>query len=183
MSSEAASKWKLLSPKMARAPAVRCHGGLAGRGENSEGRDAMTRFVIIEPAAHLLRTIDLGPFDHAVVNAGLNVDETDHGMIDRHTGVVVDQYGLLDPPERQDYFVINGHLYAGNAVIYGVDDEGSTVDVADADRLRPEFLHGRDEVERAISDGAVTRPELRVNGELIWKWPDQPAPRPGVKVP
>jgi len=141
----------------------------------------MTRFVIIEPAAHLLRVADIGVFDNAVIEAGLAVNETDHGMVDRHTGIVAYQYGMYEPPEHQDYFAVNGRLYAGNALIYGVDDQGHTVDVAEIDRLTPTFLHGKDEVERAISDGLVARPQLRVNGKLIWKWPDQPAP--GVKAP
>jgi len=135
----------------------------------------MTRYASIEPDAHLLRIVDKSIFD-AVVDAGLNDDGTDHSMVDKHTGIVFNQYDMYVPPEQQDYFAINGRLYAGNALIYGVDDRGNTVDIVETDRLTPIFLHGREEVERAIQDGLIARPQLRVNGELIWKWPDQPAP-------
>ena len=43
--------------------------------------------------------------------------------------IVVDQFSLFVPPEDQRYFLIGRQLYAGNAILYGYNEEGETVDL------------------------------------------------------
>ena len=131
------------------------------------------RFVTIDPSAHLITFIDSPTFEDALQYAGLTGD-IDHGIIDRSIAVVVHEFGMFADPSKQSYFALGGRLYAGTALLYAYADDGAITDMPDV-RLEPRFLHGRAEVETAIRNEIVARPEMKVNGETIWRWPD-PAP-------
>ena len=131
------------------------------------------RFVTINPSAHLIEFIESVSVDAAVRHAGLSKD-VDHGIIDRSIAVVVHEFSMFADPDQQSYFAMGGRLYAGNALLYAYAASGETTDMPDV-RLEPTFLHGREEVEAAIQNRIVARPEMKVNGEVIWRWPE-PAP-------
>jgi len=131
------------------------------------------RFVTIEPAAHLITFIDSPSVEAALRTAGLNSD-VDHGFLSKTVGIFIDEFGMFAEPDHQDYFAIDGHLFAGPALLYAFDQQGETKDMPNT-RLEPAFLHGREEVEAAIANEKVTRPQMLVNGDVIWQWP-QPAP-------
>jgi len=128
-------------------------------------------FLAIDPSFHLMRYVECEKFDDAVREAGLP-DLIDHATFGDHLGIVVADFGMFDDPDKQDYFSVEGNLYAGNALVYAVNDAGETVDIPNLD-LTPTFLHGREEVESMIKQGLVDRPEMTVNGELVWAWPDK----------
>lgn len=138
----------------------------------------MTKFILIEPALKIVRNFETANLVGALRAVGLTDGETDHGMITKHLGIVVYEFGLFKPPEYQVYTVIDFRLYAGNAVVYAVDDVGETIDAMAAHAFATccLFLRGQREVERAIQMGAVRRPQMSVGEDLIWQWP-APAPQ------
>jgi hypothetical protein len=138
------------------------------------------KFLVIEPQSSIVRTIAAADFQEALLSAGLEAGEIDFGQLSPHLHMAVYQYGLFEPPAGRHYFTIASHLYAGNAVVYGVDGKGVTVDVAisaAAFGTACHFMHSERDVERAFREYGILRPQIRVNGELIWQWP-QAAPEP-----
>lgn len=133
------------------------------------------RFVTIEPAAHLISVVDCRTYKDAIKLAGLTLSDVDHGKIDANVAIVVSQFAMFADPDKQHYFSFDGRLYAGNALLYSYETgSGETRDMPDV-KFAPIFLHGRAEVEAAIANGIVVRPELTVNSRPVWRWPD-PSP-------
>lgn len=135
-------------------------------------KNAKTKFIIIDPVRKATRVTEKRELGEALIEAGLKVSGVDHGSIGPHLGVVVYEFGLFVPPDDQHYFSINGRLYAGAGVLYGVDDNGETVDAV-MPKIR--FFDNTREVEMAIELEEVTQPSIAVNGQVLWLWP-QPAP-------
>lgn len=134
----------------------------------------MTKFIVIEPQAERLQQIECNEFEDAIRAAGLCRGKVDHGVVAPHLGIVVFEFGLFMHPDQMHFAVINGALHAGNVVIYGFDEEGRTCDV-DAfgePELKYTFLHGRYDVEAAILAGMCARPQIAVDQQVIWRWPD-----------
>jgi hypothetical protein len=132
------------------------------------------KFAIINPTVQAIIPLDCRNLAMAEIEAGLKHSEVDHGQINRQLGIVVYEYGLFVPHEKQRYFAIGARLYAGNAVVYAFDETGETVDF-DGDGLNPAWLSDGAAVERAISAGICNRPQMSVDG-VFWRWP-QPAPK------
>jgi hypothetical protein len=130
------------------------------------------RYVIIDPQH---RTILPGNFDSlrtAEQFAGLDPDKVDHGMLTRRIGYVVFEFGLFVPPVDQHYFAIGRQLIAGNAVLYGVDEAGESVDLMGSTIPDVRWFLGENDVEAAIEAGEIDRPQTAVNGCVMWQWPD-----------
>jgi hypothetical protein len=136
------------------------------------------KFVTINPKARSIDTVEARELRDALVTAGLDPDKVDHGSLGRHAGYVVYEFGMFIPPARQSYFSIMNLLIAGNCVLYGVDPTGETIDLMKSQIPTPSWYLGVNDVEHAIIFGKVRRPEMRVNGAIVWQWP-QPAP-PGL---
>lgn len=89
--------------------------------------------------------------------------------------IVVYEFGLREPVEKHKYFSIGNVLYAGNAVIFAVGAEGETVDITDAQLhtilSHTTFHHNAAAVEWNIQQGWIDRPQMLVNDELLWQWP------------
>ena len=128
------------------------------------------RYAIINPAKQTLRAIDASSFDVALDVAELVKSEVDHSMVTRQIGIVVYEYGLYVPPDQQHYFALGRRLYAGNALLYGCDQAGETIDLTACPE--PTFFKSAADVEAAISTGKIERPIVALNDEVIWKWPD-----------
>lgn len=136
------------------------------------------RFGIVTPTAKTIRFVNARSVREAVRMAGVDPDKTDHGVVVRGSdgggiGVVVFEFGFYVPAERQQYFAMGDRLYAGPAVLYQFNEQGATVDLHG--HPPPMWLDTKESVEMAITLGFVPRPEIKVNGEVIWSWP-QPAP-------
>ena len=133
----------------------------------------MTVFAIIEPARQSTVMVDC-EFDEAKQHAKLG--NVDHGVVLKletlTIGIAVYEFSLYVPPEKQSYFAINGKLYAGNAIVYA-EDESGPIDLPDIPKVA--FMPGVSAVERSIALGLVERPQLLVDGLVIWQWP-QPCP-------
>ena len=137
------------------------------------------KFATIEPQ---LRRAQIGDYAdlHAAERAvGLEPTKVDHGVVSRTRrrglSIVVFEFGMFVPPPQQFYFAIGSHLYAGNAVLYAFAPAGETIDIDEP--LPPlDWFADASAVERAILRGAVMRPQLKVNGEVMWSWPE-PRPR------
>lgn len=133
----------------------------------------MTQFEIIKPATCKIDVVQCEELREALVIAGLDHDAVDHGMVIRNVGIVVYEFALFVPPQEQTYFSIGHRLYAGNAVLYGVNEMGDTVDLTML--ALPFWLKTESDVERAIRENLCPRPRISVNGDTLWEWP-QPAP-------
>jgi hypothetical protein len=130
------------------------------------------KFAVITPSRQETIITDFSDLNTALRAADLHFRGVDHGMLAigvHRVGIIVYEFSLFVPAAEQSYFAIHGHLYAGNAVLYGVDDNGSTVDL----RVMPEvfFMPNQHAVERSISLGLITRPYMAVNKQITWQWP------------
>lgn len=144
------------------------------------------KFVIIEPAESRWTYVESKEPWELYAMLGLPCDGgVDHGVvIPAHAvpgrlgvAIVVDQFSLYVPPEHQRYFVIGRHLYAGNAVLYGFNEEGMTVDLP----MMPVVVFiTRSGIEEAIQAGQIDRPMMAINDVKLWEWPNpSPFPLPG----
>jgi hypothetical protein len=92
--------------------------------------------------------------------------------------VTVGHFETLRDAREQNYFSIFGRLIAGAAVLYGIDEAGATIDLTTCPE--PVWFDRVSQIEFAIKCGAIRRPVMKVNDEVIWRWPD---PRPKGMMP
>jgi len=128
------------------------------------------RYAIINPKKQTLRAIDASSFDVALDVAELAEVGRDHGLVTRRVAIVVYEYSLYVPPAEQHYFALEGKLYGGNALLYGVGDAGETIDLTACPE--PTFFKSAADVEAAIYLGKVERPVVARDEKVVWKWPD-----------
>ena len=114
--------------------------------------------------------------------AGLPPGKIDHGVLmplphRGGIGYAVYEFGFYVPAAQQSYCSITGtgRLIAGNAVLYEFAEGGATIDLSEEWRIEPMWFSCAEAVEEAIVAGLVPRPEVKLNREVIWAWP-QPVP-------
>ncbi len=134
----------------------------------------MTNFILIDPTNHSVLNLETQTLDDALHAAGLNHGEIDHGTVAQGFGIVVYEYGLTNP-KTNHYFGLNGQLFNGPAIIYAFDIRGETISCLFelAEILKNEaigWLDSKDEVERAIKEKKIRRPQITVNGTIFWNW-------------
>jgi hypothetical protein len=136
----------------------------------------MLSFIAIDPTKATVEVVQAEELREVYPTVGLEPTQVDHGMIarlpnDEKIAIVVGEYGMFKDPAEGHYFSIGSMLYEGGAVIYAADAIGDTVSI----RVKPPVCFYRDaaEVERAISRGEVLRPQMAVNGQVTWSWPDK----------
>lgn len=137
------------------------------------------KFIMIDAKNQSIEQIEAEDFDAAKKHAGL--DGIDFGHLGNGMHIIVYEYGLCEDPNTQKFFSLGRALYAGNAVIFrvqndGTEDSGKTIDVTDSDLhtiiANARFYDRVSEVLFCIKHGALDRPEMAINGEVIWRWPD-----------
>jgi hypothetical protein len=138
------------------------------------------RFISIEPAETRVTTVEADNLFDLYQPLGLARTQVDHGQIvPPHTlpngagvAIVVQEFSLFVPTDKQRYFCIGRRLFAGNALLYGFDETGETIDLIG----EPEVVFMSSAgVEAAIGAGQIERPTMSVDGEQIWQWPE-PSP-------
>jgi hypothetical protein len=138
------------------------------------------KFVIIDPAVRLYQRVNVGDIEDAYAMVGLKPGTLDHSVLmplcdGGGIGLVAYDFAFFVPPLEQSYFALNGKLLAGPAVLYQYDEPGHTVDLGDT-VIVTRWFNSAAQVDYLIKAGVLERPELRVNGELIWSWPEPPPP-------
>jgi hypothetical protein len=135
------------------------------------------KYATIEPAEMRVTKVEAENSHELYERLGLG-DNTDFGVVmSPHLtgigiGIIVDGFSLFKPPDQQRYFIINRALYGGNAILYGFEENGESVDLA----MVPEvFFLSLAGVEEAIASGRIQRPFMAINDERFWEWPG-PAP-------
>jgi hypothetical protein len=136
----------------------------------------MLSFIAIDPTKATVEVVQAEELREVYPSVGLDPMGVDHGMIarlpnDEKIAIVVGEYGMFKDPAEAKYFSIGPMLYEGGAVIYAADAIGDTVSI----KVKPPVCFYRDaaEVEKAIASGQVVRPEMAVNGQVTWSWPNQ----------
>lgn len=130
------------------------------------------KFVVINPKNRSIDTVDVWKLQDAEAIAGLG--NVDHGSLCRGIGYVVYEFSMFVPPSEQHYCGIAGHLIAGAAVLYGVDEAGETIDLMKSQIPDVRFYLGVNDVEAAIERGEIKRPQIAVNNAVLWQWPQTP---------
>jgi hypothetical protein len=139
------------------------------------------KFVIIKPAERTVEDVEAAEPHDVFERVGLERLRTDSGIIGRPSekhagvGIFVFEFGMFIDPAEQHYFAFGSKLFAGNAVLYGFDEAGETIDVLPAKNIRSIITWFSDchAVEHAIRTGQITRPQLVVNGVKEWQWPER----------
>lgn len=132
--------------------------------------EKLITFAIVRAADKAVETVRYADVWQAVEQAGLKKGEVDFGSLANHNAaIIVYEFGLREP-DKHKHFSIGPALYAGNAVLFGVDDHGETVDLKGVPYCV--FYDTLQDIEFAIATGRILRPEIRVNGMLISAWPN-----------
>ena len=131
------------------------------------------KYIIVDAIKKECRVEEHEEFHDAVRAAGLDPNATDHGSLRANkAGIVVYEYGMFEPKETQHYFQLAVRLYAGNALVYGVDEIGETTDAPEHLIAFIRFFDDWQAVEDSINRGKVYRPQITVNGSVSWHWPE-----------
>lgn len=143
------------------------------------------KFMIIRPKAvstsgslGTAEFADVAKLDNAISRAELSPGKLDHGTLARGVAIVVYEFGLFEP--GFGYFSIGNRLFSGNAVIfnYSVDSgetESMSVDLYNSVLANIRFHSSAESVEKEIKSGKIARPEISIDREVVWRWPN---PRP-----
>ena len=136
------------------------------------------KFAIVQPAETKWEVVEAANLTDIYANIG-GLDLPDHNVIappgclpsGKGLAIVVNDFSLHVPPRLQRYFVIGRTLFGGNAVLYAFNEQGDSVDIDEVPVIIFMSLAG---VEDAIAQNQIDRPEVRVNGQLTWQWPNKP---------
>jgi hypothetical protein len=129
------------------------------------------RFVTIDATEMRVELVSARGTQECYKLVGLDPKKVDHGTAATGVAIVVHGLGLWENPETTKYFSIGSKLFAGNAVLYGYDAEGETINLNEKPPVI--FYRSHYEVEAAIQRGEIERPCMLINGETIWQWPDK----------
>jgi hypothetical protein len=139
----------------------------------------MLSFIAIDPRNATVEVVEAEDLREVYERVGLESTKVDHSTIARLPNdelicLVVDDLGMHKPVSEAKYWSIGAQLLEGGAVLYAADAMGETVSI----RAKPPVMFYRDaaEVEKAIAAGEVMRPEMSLNGEVVWRWPSPRRP-------
>jgi hypothetical protein len=143
---------------------------MAGGMLREGGFSKMAIFVVIDAKRKVVHKVNCENLATAQRIADVPWRETDHGVVRPGIGITVYEFGMYVSPSEQHYFGLEGKLYAGNAVLYGFDPGGYERDMVDVPVVM--FFDNAEHVEKAIKDKVIERPQMSVNGEVLWQWPN-----------
>jgi hypothetical protein len=128
------------------------------------------QFQIIDSDKASVRSFKCATLNEAMVAAGLEPGHVDFGGVCEGISLVVFEFGLYMPKEKVRFFSIGKSLYVGNAVLFGHDQSGETIDLPSPPPVM--FYRDHSAVERSIARGEIDRPQIAVNGAVLWRWPE-----------
>lgn len=129
------------------------------------------KYVVIDPKARTIKSVDVVHINDAVEGAGLQPGAVDYGSLANGLGYVVYEFGHFVPCAEQHYFSIGRTLVSGTAVLYHYDEAGNTLDLLRCEVPDVRFYLGANDVEAHIQAGEIERPYMGVNGVVHWQWP------------
>lgn len=133
----------------------------------------MTQFILIDPENKSIRLTEALTWRDAALTIDLPSDQCDHQSLGLEYGMFVYEWGLMRPRKPGLYWRLNKQLLNGPAVIYR-ETEGTNADcsssVLSALTNHVEWLGTETDVEKAISEGRVNRPNSAINGQVYWEW-------------
>jgi hypothetical protein len=131
------------------------------------------RFGIVNPSVQSARIERCENFEAACAAVGLVPGEIEFEALTTAIQIAVYEFGFFVPPHEQYYFTTHRRLYAGNALLFGIDDKGKRIDLEALPAIL--YLPTAAAVERAIDAGIVGRPQITLTGgSVIWRWPEPP---------
>lgn len=134
------------------------------------------KFGWVNPEKKEIAMIEADSLLAALKIAGLDPFAVDHGTIHNpnyRVGIVVYEHGL-DSDLEDGYWTTGFQLYNGSAILYAYNAEGETVDISK--EMLPSIWHlgSPENVERAIRDGKVIRPQSAMivdsKKDVFWEW-------------
>lgn len=127
------------------------------------------KFCIINTADYTVKLMEARDFNGALRLAGLQPGQIDFGSLSRHLHIAVYEFGLYLPLPDQRFFSLGHNLYVGNGVLFACDDVGETISMPALPAVM--FYKNAAAVEHAIQRGGIYRPQVVVNGTVLWQWP------------
>lgn len=136
--------------------------------------------ILIDPYNESVSYVNVDGVDSirkaARIDGGL-----DYGNLGGSLTIWVYEFGLVRYVPGMRYFALHDRqLRAGRAVITAYDGWGETIDVPDTlppgHWLGVRYLGDREAAILAVESGEVDRPQVKVNGVVVWSWPDITVP-------
>ena len=139
----------------------------------------MTRIIVIDPRDRTITTLEVdakaGPLHASIITPGKG--GVDHGQLMPGFHIIVNGFGLVGDGEDTGYFSLGRQLFNGAAVVYATDEAGETIDTdqeqLDLIKAVAHFYGSTGEVEAAIASYRLQRPQMSINGKVVWRWPDK----------
>jgi hypothetical protein len=135
------------------------------------------RFFIIDPADFSIREVHCEKLEEVLKQAGLEIMRTEFQTVytEERWGLQIAYYetGLLEPPNGQHrFFSIGPQLFAGSVVAFAFSrPEGDTMSIPkEIDLPAVMFYRSHLEVEAAIQRDEIERPQILINGSVVWEW-------------
>jgi hypothetical protein len=141
----------------------------------------MNKFVLIDPRDCTVKLVALEDLSAGYDAVGLDRTNLDFTCIYKapmerwSLNIIVDDLGMYRPIEQAKYWSLGGQLLEGGAIIFKAEEGGETSSMEMVPPVM--FYRSHLEVEQAIARGEIARPQMSVNGEVVWRWPEA---RPGM---
>ena len=135
------------------------------------------RAILIDPFERTVEEIDVPNSGGETIKAKIGAPYFDIARMGSTVIGFVDDQGLCRKGQRFWHFDHpgGGVLMAGRCLIMSVDEEGETVGLDIRATLAHtkryvEFLGNGEEAEGQILAGLLKRPNITLNGDIIWEW-------------
>lgn len=135
------------------------------------------RAILINPFDQTIEDIDIPNVEIETIYEQIGHEGFDISRLGSNVVAFVDEMGLYRKDQRYWLFDKPGGrvLMAGKALILSMGFDGETLELDPRATLAltrqyVRWLGNAETAEAAIVAGAVGRPEIAVNGHVIWQW-------------
>lgn len=137
----------------------------------------MMRAILIDPHSETVSEVEIHNAELDTLQEAIGADSIDFSSLGSGVKAVVDDLGLYRPGQRYWFFNLPGGLVmmAGKALLVSMAPDGELDGLThkatlDYTRSIVAWLGDRHGAEQAILSGRVKRPEIAVNGNVVWQW-------------
>ena len=139
------------------------------------------RATLINPFDQTVEDIDIPNAEIETIYEQVGHEGFDISRLGSNVVAFVDEMGLYRKDQRYWHFDMPGGrvLMAGKALLLSMNPAGETIELdpratVELTRHYVQFIGDKNHAEVFIKEGIVGRPEITVNGEVVWQWtPDE----------